>query len=125
MDRDALESAMLESFLAADTNGDGVLNEKEFKQCLEGLWLDNTRLTKKEVNMIFASVDVNADGTISYAEFVPLMYDWMISALKNGFTARDASMLEKYSIDTDCHFTSKIDYILMDADVHDVGMLIH
>ena len=70
MPREVLEEAMLNAFMSADTNNNGSLDAIEFKRALESMWLDNTRLTKKEVNMIFASIDVNSDGTVSYAEFV-------------------------------------------------------
>ena len=77
------DSAVDRMFNAADVDGDGYVSMAD---------MENFRRYYQEV-------DTNADGTISHAEFVPLMYDWMVEALKMGFMSRDLSELERYLLD--------------------------
>ena len=59
---------MLKEYLS-DTNGDGVLQPDEFKHMLE---MSGFKLSKKRVDELLSLADVNHDGVVEYAEFIPV-----------------------------------------------------
>jgi len=87
---------LLDAFKTFDTDGSGSLERDEMVKCLESLHLGSTRLTAREINYIMALLDEDCSGAIEYNEFAPLMFNWMIEALKLGFTSREMSQLEAY-----------------------------
>lgn len=87
---------LLDAFVSYDTDGSGRLERKEILECLQSLTLGSTKLTPKEIRMIMAFVDEDGSGTIEYNEFAPLMFNWMIEALKMGFLQSEMSELEAY-----------------------------
>jgi len=94
---------LLDAFKSFDTDGSGSLERDEMVKCLESLKLGSTRLTAREINYIMALLDEDRSGAIEYNEFAPLMFNWMIEALKLGFTSMEMSQLEAYMHD---HFAS-------------------
>lgn len=54
-----------------------MLNRTEFKECLKAAKLG---LTRKDINLIMSTVDMNRDGLISYEEFVPVCFQVRASA---------------------------------------------
>jgi len=71
-------SDLLELFNAADVDHSGQLDSNEFLGCLKQL---NLGLTKKEIKAIMADIDVNADGKVSYDEFIELGLEIYITVL--------------------------------------------
>lgn len=59
-------------FNQIDTDGSGMVNEKEFHQAMK---LISTGLTKVEIDKIMQRVDANNDGVISYIEFATKFRD--------------------------------------------------
>ena len=72
MDREALNTLLLQIFQAADTDGSGALDRAEFQAALKSADLG---LTRKEINGLLHAVDENEDGEISYEEFAPVAFD--------------------------------------------------
>merc|ERR1712106_303071 len=58
-------SSVKEGFKRIDNNGDGAISRQELKQGLH--------LNEEELNVVFALGDLDGDGEISMAEFIPLM----------------------------------------------------
>lgn len=71
MSKTELEALMLRVFRKADLDRSGLLNRAEFKVCLKAAKLG---LTRKDINLIMSTVDINHDGQISYDEFVPVCF---------------------------------------------------
>ena len=69
-------------FHQADKDGSGALSIAEFKAVFQPS-LFNLHLSSNEVRRVISEFDVNGDGEIDYAEFVPLAVD-----LVQGFYAR-------------------------------------
>ncbi len=62
-----------------------VLDEKEFRKCLESM--DSLNLSQADVDVLMCGADLNEDGKISYPEFITLSYSRLLhfareSALK-------------------------------------------
>jgi len=55
-------------FLEADTDGNGTLDEKEFKVLMTS---HDFGLSRKDIKILFTQADVNGDGSVDYAEFIP------------------------------------------------------
>ena len=89
-------AALLQAFKDFDADGSGRLERAEIVKCLQSLTLGATKLTQREVRMIMSYIDEDGSGTIEYNEFAPLMFNWMVEALKIGFLASEASELEEY-----------------------------
>jgi len=98
MTREELQDYMVAAFKEFDTDESGALSRTEFKACLQSIKVGNTRLTRKEMNLVLAQADSDNDGTVSYSEFVPLMFDYLVDAIKAGFMSRDFSDLEMYLV---------------------------
>jgi hypothetical protein len=64
-------SALIRSFKNYDTNKDGVMDEKEFKNIM--IDLGYRKITDEEVQNMLASHDSNKDGVIQWSEFVDMM----------------------------------------------------
>jgi len=87
MPRDELEAMMEGIFKAADTDGSGILDRKEFSKCLKSAELG---LTRKEINLLLSECDVDGDGNISYAEFMPLCFNILVERFKDEVLAEAA-----------------------------------
>lgn len=72
MSRDQLNSLLLSVFRAADTDGSGALDRKEFQSALKNTDLG---LTRKEINGIMHAVELNENGEVSYDAFIPLAFE--------------------------------------------------
>ena len=51
-----------------------------------------------KIKAAFASADADSSGTIEYNEFAPLMFNWMVEALKLGFMQAQMGELEMYML---------------------------
>jgi len=80
MPREELEALMSGIFMAADADGSGVLDRKEFSKCLKSAELG---LSRKEINLLLSECDVDGDGKISYAEFMPLCFNILVERFKD------------------------------------------
>lgn len=80
MSMDEIEYLIRQAFSAADADGSGELDLKEFQMFLRDLPLN---LTKKEINMAMMEVDANQDGKVSLDEFIPLFHVLMREMIKN------------------------------------------
>jgi len=80
MSREQLEAAALGIFQAADMDNSGMLDRKEFIECLKALDLG---MTRKEIQFAMAHVDTNNDGVVSYEEFLPLCFDIFVEIVKD------------------------------------------
>ena len=87
---------LLETFKSFDADGSGRLERNEIEKALQALTLGNTKLTKKEIRMIMMYIDEDESGTLEYNEFAPLMFNWMIEALKLGFLQSESNELQEY-----------------------------
>jgi len=73
-------SAVKEGFKRIDNNGDGAISRQELKQGMH--------LSDEELDVVFALGDIDQDGEISMAEFIPLMSPSAATAmnrLRNSF----------------------------------------
>merc|ERR1719483_1664144 len=73
-------SAVKEGFKRIDNNGDGAISRQELKQVMH--------LSDEELDVVFALGDIDQDGEISMAEFIPLMSPSAATAmnrLRNSF----------------------------------------
>ena len=91
MPREELEAMMRGVFEAADTDGNGTLDRKEFSRCLKSAELG---LTRKEINLLLGEVDENNDGMVSYDEFVPLCFNILVERFKDDVLAETAMQSE-------------------------------
>merc|ERR1719424_600837 len=96
---DQITAALLDAFKTYDTDGSGRLERTEIVSCLQSLTLGATKLTPNEIRMIMAFIDEDNSGTVEYNEFAPLMFNWMVEALKLGFLQSQATDLELYLLD--------------------------
>ncbi len=71
MTKAELEALMHRVFTKADTDGSGNLDRKEFKEALKAAGLG---LTRKDINLIMTTADIDRDGVISYEEFIPVCF---------------------------------------------------
>lgn len=84
------------AFMTYDTDKSGRLERREILECLQSLTLGSTKLTPKEIKMIMQFIDEDGSGTIEYNEFAPLMFNWMVEALKMGFLQSEMGDVEMY-----------------------------
>ena len=75
MTQEELEGTLMEMFKQADKDGNGVLDRKEFRDCMRAADLG---LRRKDINAIAAQTDVNGDGMIEYAEFLPTAFEVLV-----------------------------------------------
>ncbi|KAL1504356.1 hypothetical protein AB1Y20_010762 [Prymnesium parvum] len=71
-----LEELLRRMFYQADKDGSGTLSVSEFKDVLK---MADLGLTASEMKRVMAEADVNNDGEITYAEFVPLAVDLVMA----------------------------------------------
>ncbi len=83
--REELMETLRGMFVRADTDGSGVLSRPEFIQALHESGLG---LTRHEINALAAEADDNADGTISYEEFLPVAFSVLSEVVAMEFRAR-------------------------------------
>ena len=93
---EAVTQTLTEAFRSFDKDGSGRLERAEIVSCLQSLTLGATQLTPNEIRMIMAYIDEDCSGTVEYNEFAPLMFNWMVEALKLGFLQAQMSELEMY-----------------------------
>lgn len=91
LSREELEGVLEEMFRQADTDGSGSLSRGEFVSCLRSSGLG---LTRKEINVLMAEVDEDHDGTITYAEFLPLCFNLLVEIVSEEFSTAQASKSE-------------------------------
>jgi len=95
MGREQVMEVMADIFKRADVDGSGALSTAEFQKCLKEA---DIGLTKKEINILMIECDANQDGTIDYAEFVPVAYDILVEIVKSSLV-QPPSDLEQYLLD--------------------------
>jgi len=93
---DEVTATLLEAFKQFDSDGSGRLERAEIVSALQALSLGATKLTSREIRMIMSHIDEDGSGTIEYNEFAPLMFNWMVEALKLGFLASETNELQEY-----------------------------
>ena len=98
MSKDALNAVILDVFRKSDKDNSGSLTIAEFHNCIREADLG---LTRKEVNVLMHSVDVDMSGTITYEEFAPLCFDILVEILKDELLAaqRTPSDMETYLLE--------------------------
>ena len=110
-----LETTMRRAFADADADGNGVLSEGEFKQCLQDAALG---VTKQQINVLMSETDLDGDGNVCYEEFVPICYGIFVEMFKEDLLRKEvrnsADWLESTIIE---HFTAQ--------DKNGVGKLPH
>jgi len=87
MTQEELEGLMTDIFKQFDSDGNGVLDRKEFKACLKSAKLG---LTRKDINALLTEADENSDGGVSYEEFTPLCFRILLERFKQDFLASKA-----------------------------------
>jgi Ca2+-binding EF-hand superfamily protein len=65
------QTALIKAFKHYDLNGDGVMDESEFKNIM--IDLGYRKITDEEVKKILDEHDVNRDGVLEWTEFVDMM----------------------------------------------------
>ena len=98
MGEEQVTQVLLDAFKTYDTDGSGRLEREEIVKCLQSLTLGATKLTKQEVSWIMSFIDEDGNDTIEYNEFAPLMFNWMVEALKLGFLQGQMGDLEMYML---------------------------
>ena len=95
MSKDALNAVILDVFKKSDKDNSGSLTIAEFHSCIREADLG---LTRKEVNVLMHSVDVDLSGTITYEEFAPLCFDILVEILKDELlqAQRNPGEMEQY-----------------------------
>ena len=90
MGKKDLETLMLKVFSKSDVDRNGTLDRKEFKNCLKSAHLG---LTRKDINLIMSSVDLNQDGeTCIYLTHIPFSDDTFLASLNQAlFHTRNSS----------------------------------
>ena len=96
LSQEEMTMTLQQAFTQFDTDGSGRLERGEIVECLNSLTLGSTKLTQREIRMIMAYIDADESGTIEYNEFAPLMFNWMVEALKIGFLESETTELEMY-----------------------------
>jgi len=86
----------LNAFRDFDTDNSGRLERDEIEKCLRSLTLGATKLTSREIKMILSFVDEDESGTLEYNEFAPLMFNYLVDALKMGFLESEMDELSLY-----------------------------
>ena len=55
-------------------------------------------LTRKEINLLLSSVDVDGDGQVSFAEFVPLCFDILVEQIADHIVSSEALQVRMEAI---------------------------
>lgn len=95
MSKESLNAVILDVFKKADKDDSGSLTIAEFHTAINEADLG---LTRKEINVLMHSVDVDLSGTISYEEFGPLCFDILVEILKDELlqAQRNPGEMENY-----------------------------
>jgi len=102
MGEEQMTAFLLDAFRTFDADGNGTLDPSEMKACLEQLDLSASQgrepvhFSTREVGIVMQFMDDNDSGTIEYNEFAPLMFNWMVEAIKLGFMQTQVTELEAY-----------------------------
>ena len=92
MDVLELEKLLISLFNEADTDASGALDHAEFQQLMATADLG---LSKAEVKVLIAEVDEDADGKITYQEFVPIAVETIQTMrLKARFAERELDITD-------------------------------
>jgi len=86
-----LEELLRTMFIEADLDGSGALSRSEFKEVFK---MADLGLSETEVKRVMAEADVNGDGEITYAEFVPLAVDLVQAMYAKAEAAQDLAAEE-------------------------------
>jgi len=87
---------LLDAFKAFDKDGSGRLEHAEVAECLQHLTLGSTKLTPREIRMVMMHLDEDESGSVEYNEFAPLMYNYLVEALKMGFLQSETDDVGEY-----------------------------
>jgi Ca2+-binding EF-hand superfamily protein len=128
MGKEELEACLIEVFNGADTDGSGVLEVGEFRQCLLEADLG---LTDDAIETLMAQVDTNQDGSVDFSEFAPLAYDLLVEILSRDIQTKadQESALRDQARDILVHGMSReelqatLDAIFTNADKDGSGEL--
>merc|ERR1740130_1944487 len=93
MSKEQLEAAAINIFQSFDVDSSGQLDRKEFKECLKAMDLG---MTTKEIQYAMTHVDVDANGLVSYAEFLPMVIQIFIETVKDKALYENASAMEGF-----------------------------
>lgn len=100
MTADDLEAIMTKIFKDHDEDGNGSLDRKEFKACLNSADLG---LTRKEINMLLSEADEDGNGVVDYEEFIPLCFKILVEKFKEDYlrtkALQEAGELEAIMLD--------------------------
>ena len=91
MNADEFDSLMRSSFAEADSDGSGTLDRKEMKTLL-GMH-SGLSLSAPEMRSVYKSMDNDGDGSVNYSEFIPIMFDILVSAKAQEVAAEAASLV--------------------------------
>ena len=61
----------INAFKSYDKNGDGVMDEKEFKNIM--IDIGHRKITDEECKQMLAAQDKNSDGVLQWNEFIDMM----------------------------------------------------
>lgn len=89
--KEEYESIIDEAFREADVDGSGYLSRSELRSVLKAADLG---LTRKEINLLLSSVDLDGDQKISFDEFRPLFHEVMIEVMTNAFLKNSKSQTD-------------------------------
>jgi len=87
-----LEELLRTMFEQADVDGSGALSRTEFKEVFR---IADLGLSDTEIKRVMAEADVNGDGEIGYAEFVPLAVDLVQALYAKAETAAKMAAAEE------------------------------
>lgn len=89
-----LENLLVDLFREADTDGSGSLDLAEFEKLMATA---NLGLSTSEVKLLLSEADENADGCVSYQEFVPLAVEVVQTMrLKARYDEYEEELSEEY-----------------------------
>jgi len=83
-----LERQMRKMFLFADEDCSGALDFQEFRSALSQMGLP---LSGAQMGELMRAVDTNADGKISYEEFIPLAFEILVKVVAGKVTPKPAA----------------------------------
>jgi Ca2+-binding EF-hand superfamily protein len=88
VDRATVEGCLRRVFDAADVDGNGWLDRREFARCLRS---HDLGFTRKEVNSLLTSVDGDFDGRVQIDEFIPVAFTLLVERLADDAARVEAS----------------------------------
>lgn len=113
MSKEELDGVLIGIFQDADEDKSGFLTRQQFFNCLRNTDLG---LSRKEINALMAEADANADGKITYEEFMPLCYQILVEIV--------SEEVKKEAIPTNlAQVTDFFKDLFRSADTQDEGVL--